>query len=79
MFEYRICENKYNWCKIQRRRKEIKILWMTFHGKWTDGYFHPFSTTPVRFESRKKAQSKLDEFIEQDKRLNNEWTCEKTT
>ena len=70
MFEYRICENKYGWCKIQRRRKEIKILGITFHGLWADSYFHPFGTEPVKFRLRKD-----DELIKQDGKLNNEWTC----
>lgn len=75
MSEYRICENKYGWCKIQKSQKEIKILGITFRKKWTDSHVHPFKNTVVKFRLRKDAQSKIDELIKQDKRLNNEWTC----
>lgn len=72
---YRICENKYGYYKIQKQRKEIKILGITFRKKWTDSCFHLFSSTIVKFKTRKSAQNQIDKFIEQDKMLNNEWTC----
>jgi hypothetical protein len=75
MSKYRICENKYGWYKIQRCQKEIKILGITFRKKWVDGCFFFFSTTIVKFKSQEEAQYQIDKFIEQDKMLNNKWTC----
>ena len=75
MSKYRICENRHGWHKIQKCQKEIKILGITFRKKWVDSCFYPFSNTIAKFKLRKEAQKRINEFIEQDKMLNNEWTC----
>ena len=82
MSEYRICENKYGYYKIQKCQKEIKILGITFRKKWIDSCFNLRGTVQIKFRLRTEAQNKINEFIKQDKELiehnkmlNKEWTC----
>ena len=77
--EYRICENKYGWFKIQEL-KETKYLfgWPLSYPKWKDAktYYNAGGDGWVElYETRIDASRIIKDYIEDDEKYNNEWSC----
>lgn len=73
MEEYRICENKYGYFKLQRWIRPKKILFINLKGKWEDNCLHLDNKKPILFNTLSGAKGVKKEMIEARKKENNEW------
>jgi len=73
MAKFRICENRYGWCKIQLWYPPFKILFITIKGEWKDSCFRLNRRRCGRFETLDAAEKVMQSMIENNQMMNNEW------
>ena len=80
MSEYRICENKYGYFKIQMK-VVYRIFSIVLYSKWIDCCYKQccykqYCYKQYCYNTKKDAQYQLDNMIKTDKKRNNDWTCD---